>query len=260
MLAKPEAAVARMRAAIQEANYDVLFNTIQFDLPGAGPTYQIMPNSPLPAINGAVVSVGNQLIDRAYATDNAADVFVVLPAALPVGQVQGFQTWNQATAGGSNQPSAGLSFHGYILRPTVNANEYQVIYDSVAWTDPLRQLIVMANWVECGHAKSIVDLAWQRPRLWHRLLAQSLDPGYAPGALESITEIHIEHGPHALTQAWLLVGWLASVTGLSVFFLVLAGEILKTSSAAMGLETYRTTEAVALAKTDQGARGPHRHD
>src|SRR4029434_7538460 len=85
----------------------------------------------------------------------------------------------------------------------------QVIYDSVAWTDPLHQLIVMANWIARGHAKSIADLAWQRPRLWHRLLAQSLDPGYAPGALESITEIHIEHGPHALTQAWLLVGWLA---------------------------------------------------
>ena len=85
----------------------------------------------------------------------------------------------------------------------------QVIYDSVAWTEPLRQLIAMANWIGRGQAKSIVDLAWQRPRLWHRLIAQSLDPGYAPGALEGITEIHIEHGPHALTQAWLLVGWLA---------------------------------------------------
>jgi len=85
----------------------------------------------------------------------------------------------------------------------------QVIYDSVAWADPLRQLIVMADWVGREQAKSIADLAWQRPRLWHRLLAQSLDPGCAPGALEGITEIHIEHGPHALTQAWLLVGWLA---------------------------------------------------
>ena len=63
----------------------------------------------------------------------------------------------------------------------------QVIYDSVAWTDPLHQLIVMANWIERGHAKSIADLAWQRPRLWHRLLAQSLDPGYAPGALEGMS-------------------------------------------------------------------------
>src|SRR5215510_3084008 len=85
----------------------------------------------------------------------------------------------------------------------------QVIYDSVAWTDPLHQLIVMADWIGRGHAKNIADLAWQRPRLWHHLIAQSLDPGYAPGALESMTDIHIEHGPHALTQAWLLVGWLA---------------------------------------------------
>jgi len=85
----------------------------------------------------------------------------------------------------------------------------QVIYDSVAWTDPIRQLMVTANWVSRGHAKSIADLAWRRPMLWHRLLAQSLDPAYAPGALEGITDIHIEHGPHALTQAWLLVGWLA---------------------------------------------------
>jgi len=85
----------------------------------------------------------------------------------------------------------------------------QVIYDSVAWTDPLHKLIDMAKWVGRGHTKISADLAWRRPRLWRRLLAQSLDPAYAPGALEGITEIHIEHGPHALTQAWLLIGWLA---------------------------------------------------
>ena len=85
----------------------------------------------------------------------------------------------------------------------------QVIYDSVAWIDPVRQLIVTANWVGRGHAKITADLAWRRPELWRRLIAQSLDPAYAPGALEGITDIHIEHGPHALTQAWLLVGWLA---------------------------------------------------
>ena len=85
----------------------------------------------------------------------------------------------------------------------------QVIYDSVAWTDPLRQLIVTANWVRRGHTRIIADLAWRRPKLWRRLIAQSLDPAYAPGALEGITDMHIEHGPHALTQAWLLIGWLA---------------------------------------------------
>jgi len=85
----------------------------------------------------------------------------------------------------------------------------QVIYDSVAWTDPLHQLMATATWVGRGHTRIIADLAWRRPKLWRRLIAQSLDPAYAPGALEGLTEVHIEHGPHALTQAWLLVGWLA---------------------------------------------------
>jgi glucose-6-phosphate dehydrogenase assembly protein OpcA len=91
----------------------------------------------------------------------------------------------------------------------------QVIYDSFGWTDPLRQIVVTAGWVAgpsqaASGATSITsDLAWRRPKLWRRLIAQSLDPGLAPGALDAITEVHIEHGPHALTQAWLLTGWLA---------------------------------------------------
>lgn len=84
----------------------------------------------------------------------------------------------------------------------------QVIYDSFAWTDPLRQLVVVANVVAGGGQPVTADLAWRRPKLWHRIIAQSLDPGLAPGALEAITEVAVEHGPHALTQAWLLAGWL----------------------------------------------------
>jgi glucose-6-phosphate dehydrogenase assembly protein OpcA len=57
----------------------------------------------------------------------------------------------------------------------------QVIYDSVAWTDPLHQLIAAANWIGRGHTKIIADLAWRRPKRWRRLIAQSLDPAYAPG-------------------------------------------------------------------------------
>jgi glucose-6-phosphate dehydrogenase assembly protein OpcA len=85
----------------------------------------------------------------------------------------------------------------------------QVVYDSFGWADPLRQLVVTAGWVGRGGAPVASDLAWRRPRLWRRILAQALDPGHAPGAFESIREVHIEHGPHALTQAWLLAGWLA---------------------------------------------------
>ncbi len=111
-------------------------------MPGQAPRYFSHPNyanSPLPTVTttpGTQISAGNPLVDRAYATDNAANVFVALPAALPNGFVQSFQTLNQALAGGSFQPSAGLSFHAYILRPTGNASEYTVVFDSGLLTVP----------------------------------------------------------------------------------------------------------------------------
>jgi glucose-6-phosphate dehydrogenase assembly protein OpcA len=85
----------------------------------------------------------------------------------------------------------------------------QVIYDSMAWTDPLRQLVVTARWIATNGGQATADLAWRRPKLWRRLIAQMLDPALAPGALTNITAVDIEHGPHTLTQAWLLSGWLA---------------------------------------------------
>jgi hypothetical protein len=121
---------------------------VGIEQPGAqvlqvGPSGYLIPNyfgttpnwafSPVPTV---VTPMGNPLIDRAYATDNAAEVFVVLPTPLPSGQVQSIQTLNQAAAGGSFQPSAGLSFHAYILRPTVNPNEYTVVFDSGLLTVP----------------------------------------------------------------------------------------------------------------------------
>ena len=93
-------------------------------------------NSPLPTVAGAVIAVGNPLEERAYATDNAAGVFVVLPATLPNGMLQGFQVLNQAVAGGSFQSSAGLSIHAYVLRPTGTADQYTVVFDSGLLTMP----------------------------------------------------------------------------------------------------------------------------
>jgi FtsP/CotA-like multicopper oxidase with cupredoxin domain len=107
--------------------------------PGEAPHYFSVPNyanSPLPVVSGAVIPVGNPLVERAYATDNDATVFVVVPTPLPDGLVQSFQTFNQALAGGSFAPSAGLSFHAYILRPTGNPNEYLVVFDSGLNTVP----------------------------------------------------------------------------------------------------------------------------
>ena len=87
--------------------------------------------------SGTLVSIGNQLIERTYATDNDAGVFVALTGSpLPNGTLKSFQLLNQALAGGSNTPSAGNVFNAYVLRPTGVANEYQVLFDSGPLTVP----------------------------------------------------------------------------------------------------------------------------
>jgi glucose-6-phosphate dehydrogenase assembly protein OpcA len=93
----------------------------------------------------------------------------------------------------------------------------QVIFDSHGWTEPHRGVAMAAAWLEHfergpqeGGWRVASDLNWRRLKYWRRLLAQAFDPALVPGALESIREVLVEHGPHAVTQAWQLVGWLAS--------------------------------------------------
>jgi FtsP/CotA-like multicopper oxidase with cupredoxin domain len=116
-------------------------------MPGEAPRYFSHPNyanSPLPVIEtvGTAITVGGALIDRSYATDfpvavgTLAPVLVVLPDALPNGLLTSFKTWNQANPGASPFPSAGNVFHAYVLRPTGNANEYTVVFDSGLLTVP----------------------------------------------------------------------------------------------------------------------------
>lgn len=100
----------------------------------------------------------------------------------------------------------------------------QVIYDSNGWLEPARGVAATGQWIgaaerahEAGDGWRVVsDVNWRRLKFWRRLLAQALDPNALPGALESITEVRIEHGPHAVVQAWLLVSWLASRLGWQV--------------------------------------------
>lgn len=90
----------------------------------------------------------------------------------------------------------------------------QVIYDSLGWPDPPRHMVATANWATGGKIQQAVsDLAWRRLKVWRRLLAQAVDPAVAPGVLETVQEVTVEHGPHAMTQAWLLTGWLAMRLG-----------------------------------------------
>lgn len=93
----------------------------------------------------------------------------------------------------------------------------QIIYDSVGWLEPARGVAATAAWLERFERDTVhagwrvaSDLNWRRLKYWRRLLGQALDPKTAPGVLESVTEVYIEHGPHAVIQAWELVSWLAA--------------------------------------------------
>src|SRR5512140_853844 len=92
-------------------------------------------NSQLPTVNGTLVTVGNPLISRQFASGSAvapgtlAPNLVVVPTPLPVGVLQSFETFNQ-TATVSGPLSQGNVFHAYVLRPTGVAGQYLVVFDS----------------------------------------------------------------------------------------------------------------------------------
>jgi glucose-6-phosphate dehydrogenase assembly protein OpcA len=99
----------------------------------------------------------------------------------------------------------------------------QLIFDSLGWPDPHRGVAATSPWLKRfergaldGRWRVASDLNWRRLKAWRRLIAQTFAPAAMPGALDSITEIVIEHGPHAVTQAWQLVGWLASRLGWTI--------------------------------------------
>jgi glucose-6-phosphate dehydrogenase assembly protein OpcA len=96
----------------------------------------------------------------------------------------------------------------------------QIIYDSMGWLEPARGVAATASWIARverdlgeGPWRVVSDLNWRRLKYWRRLLAQALDPGSAPGAIESVTDLQVEHGPHAVVQAWQIASWLAARLG-----------------------------------------------
>jgi glucose-6-phosphate dehydrogenase assembly protein OpcA len=101
-------------------------------------------------------------------------------------------------------------------------NSQQIIYDSIGWPQPALGVAATAGWLESIERTEALrwrvasDLNWRRLKYWRRMVAQALDPGTAPGTAESLSEIHLEHGPHAVVQAWLLASWLATRLGWKV--------------------------------------------
>ena len=116
----------------------------------------------------------------------------------------------------SSQPPA---FGGTLIFD-LSEHVEQIVYDSIGWLEPARAVAATGAWLNkfergtgIGRRRVASDLNWRRLKYWRRLLGQALAPASAPGALESITEVRVEHGPHAVVQAWELVSWLATRLG-----------------------------------------------
>jgi len=119
----------------------------------------------------------------------------------------------------SNQPPP---FAGALLFDLAE-NAQQIIYDSRGWLDPTRAVAATSHWLDAfaralpgGRWRVASDINWRRLKAWRRLLAQALDPTTPGGAAATTTELLLEHGPHAVIQAWELVAWLTRRLGWTV--------------------------------------------
>lgn len=106
------------------------------------------------------------------------------------------------------------------LEVELSDSAQQVVYDSLGWTDPARGVLATSTWLDQvevtlpgGRWRTASDLSWRRLKYWRRMLVQALNPASAPGSAETLTEILVEHGPHAVGQAWMLACWLCMQLG-----------------------------------------------
>jgi glucose-6-phosphate dehydrogenase assembly protein OpcA len=136
----------------------------------------------------------------------------------------------------------------------------QIIYDSRGWPEPARGVAATASWLEqierrdIGRWRVASDLNWRRLKYWRRLLTQALDPCSAPEAAQTTTEVLVEHGPHAVVMAWMLVSWLTRRLG----WQVQAGKVTGGTEMAWRATTPRGTARVRIRRLDQGPPEVHR--
>jgi glucose-6-phosphate dehydrogenase assembly protein OpcA len=142
-------------------------------------------------------------------------------------------------------------------------NAQQIIYDSLGWPDPARGVSATGTWLEqversaafvaggsagTGRWRVASDLNWRRLKYWRRMLAQALEPASAPGAAGSVSEVGIEHGPHAVVQAWLLASWLTRRLG----WRLQAGKVTPGVELAWQFTTERGPARVAVRRLEEG--------
>jgi hypothetical protein len=88
-----------------------------------------------------------------------------------------------------------------------------VVVDSREWRDVPTGFAALGTLTGSPRGPALVELGWHRLRPWRQLLAQGLDPGAAPDGLAQLTGVSVGHGPDAVGEARLLVGWLAGRLG-----------------------------------------------
>ncbi len=138
-------------------------------------------------------------------------------------------------------------------------NAQQIIYDSIGWRDPARGVSATGTWLEQverpgGRWRVASDLNWRRLKYWRRLLAQSLEPVSAPGVAEAVSEVLVEHGPHAVVQAWLLASWLSRRLG----WRVQQGKLTPGVEMSWRFTTPKGTALVRVHRLEQGPATIHR--
>lgn len=91
----------------------------------------------------------------------------------------------------------------------------RLIIDSGAYPDPASTLARLADEDAAQqHPLPIVDLAWARTRPWRELLAGAFDGTDMRPFVRSIRSVEVvSNGDVPSTQAWLVLGWLASKLG-----------------------------------------------
>jgi glucose-6-phosphate dehydrogenase assembly protein OpcA len=134
-------------------------------------------------------------------------------------------------------------------------NAQQIIYDSLGWLEPARAVAATSSWLTQfqqglpgGRWRVASDLNWRRLKFWRRMLNQALDEAAAPGATTTATELLVEHGPHAVVQAWELVSWLTSQLG----WRVQAGNVQEGTEIAWRFETPHGVVRVRIRRLPQG--------
>ena len=137
----------------------------------------------------------------------------------------------------------------------LSENAQQIMYDSIGWEDPVRGVAATASWLDRierggagGRWRVASDLNWRRLKYWRRLLTQALDPASAPGAAESVTEVVVEHGPHAVVQAWELGAWLSRRLGWRLH----AGKVRDSVEMAWTFSTAKGPRFVRVHRLDEG--------